>query len=164
MEIEIIQAGLEDLFLLMEWRMRVLREVFSIPESTDTISLEQANRQYYEQHLREGGHIACFARNKETRELIGCGGVCLYQEMPSPNNLRGMCAYLMNIYTRSELRGQGIGREIVSWLIHQAEQKGITKIYLETSTSGRSLYQEMGFSEMCGYMQYKAPTNDTLNM
>lgn len=153
MEIEIVKAGLEDLSLLMEWRMRVLREVFSIPEGTDTALLEQANRQYYERHLLSGGHIACFAKNEETGELIGCGGICLYQEMPSPDNPNGMCAYLMNIYTCPEFRRHGVGREIVDWLIHQAEQKSIKKIYLETSASGRPLYQELGFSDMCGYMR-----------
>ncbi|MDE7310932.1 MAG: GNAT family N-acetyltransferase [Eubacterium sp.] len=52
-------------------------------------------------------------------------------------------------------RGHGIGREIVSWLIGQAKQEGISKIYLEASECGRSLYQEMGFTDMCGYMKLK---------
>jgi len=155
MKTEILRAGLEDLSLLMEWRMRVLREVFSIPEGADTILLENANRQYYERHLRDDGYIACFAKNKDTGNVIGCGGVCLYQEMPSPDNPKGFCAYLMNIYTYPVFRGQGVGREIISWLVQQAEQRGVTKIYLETSTSGRSLYQEMGFVDMHGYMQYR---------
>lgn len=164
MEIEIIQANLDDLYLLMEWRIRVLREVFSIPEDTDAAPLEQANRQYYERHLQEKSHMACFAKDIETGEIIGCGGMCLYQEMPSPDNPRGGCAYLMNIYTCPEFRGQGVGRKIVGWLIQQAEKKGITKIYLETSVSGRSLYQEMGFSDMHSYMQYNALANTDLNM
>ena len=73
--------------------------------------------------------------------------------MPSPDNPSGGCAYLMNIYTRPELRGHGAGRGIVEWLIAQARQRGITKIFLETSVSGRPLYEEMGFSTMNGYMQ-----------
>lgn len=139
--------------------MRVLLEVFSISEEADMIWLENANHQYYERYLREDGHIACFAKNKDTGEVIGCGGVCLYQEMPSPDNPKGLCAYLMNIYTTPAFRGQGVGREIVNWLIQQAEQRGITKIYLETSTSGRSLYQKMGFTDMHGYMQHTNPLN-----
>lgn len=164
MTVEIIRAGIEELPLLMEWRMRVLREVFSIPEGTDTTSLEQENCQYYERHLREDSHIACFAKNTETGEIVGCGGVCLYQEMPSPDNPSGGCAYLMNIYTCPEFRRQGVGGDIVKWLIFQAEQGGAAKIYLETSVSGRPLYQEMGFSDMCGYMQYKVPSDDAFNM
>lgn len=155
MEVEILKADLSDLSLLMKWRMRVLREVFSIPEDADTSKLERENCQYYEQQLQEDRHIACFASDRETGEIIGCGGMCIYQEMPSPDNPTGNCAYLMNIYTCPAFRRQGTGRAIVSWLVRQAEQRGITKIYLETSESGRSLYQEMGFSDMQGYMQYK---------
>ena len=152
MDVEIRRATLADLELLMEWRMTVLHEVFSVPLSDPMPELEQKNRRYYQTALPTEGHIACFAY--VDNEIAGCGGVCLYQEMPSPDNPSGGCAYLMNIYTRPEFRGQGAGKKIVSWLIDQATQRGITKIYLETSITGRSLYQEMGFTDMCGYMRF----------
>ena len=152
MDIEIRKAALADLELLTEWRMTVLREVFSVPLSDPMPELEQKNRRYYQTALQTEGHIACFAY--VGNEIIGCGGVCLYQEMPSPDNPGGGCAYLMNIYTRPEFRGRGAGKKIVNWLIGQAAQRGITKIYLETSVSGRPLYQKMGFTEMRGYMRF----------
>ena len=61
----------------------------------------------------------------------------------------------MNIYTRAEFRKQGIGGKIVSWLIKKAKNKGITKIYLETSENGRSMYEKLGFLPMVGYMILK---------
>ncbi len=153
MEIEIIKADLRDLPILMEWRIRVLREVFSFPEDMDTTSLEQANRQYYKQHLRDGSHMACFARKTGTGVIVGCGGICYQEEMPSPDNSSGSCGYLMNIYTLPEYRKLGVGREIVKFLIWDAKRRGVEKIYLESSDSGRQLYQELGFSEMKGYMK-----------
>ena len=152
MDIEVRRASLADLDLLMEWRMTVLHEVFSVPLSDPMAELERENRCYYQAALPAEGHIACFAC--AGNEIIGCGGVCLYQEMPSPDNPGGGCAYLMNIYTRPEFRGQGAGKKIVSWLISQAAQRSITKIYLETSIGGRSLYQEMGFTDMRDYMRF----------
>lgn len=153
MRVEIIKASLADLPLLMEWRMRVLREVFSIPEDADTTLLEQANRQYYEYHLREDSHTACFAREGGTGMIIGCGGICYQAEMPSPDNGSGSCGYLMNIYTLPGYRKSGVGREIVKYLIQDAKGRGVEKIYLESSDSGRQLYQELGFTEMQGYMK-----------
>ena len=152
MDVEIRRASLTDLELLMEWRMTVLHEVFSVPHSDSMPELEQNNRRYYQTALQTEGHIACFAY--VGREIAGCGGVCLYQEMPSPDNPSGDCAYLMNIYTRPEFRGRGAGKKIVNWLIDQAVQRRITKIYLETSVSGRTLYQAMGFTDMRGYMRF----------
>lgn len=152
--IEIRRAGVADLDLLMEWRMMVLREVFCIPENgqIDRMDrLERANRAYYEAALPGDGHVACFAYDGE--EIVGCGGICIYQEMPSPDNPTGMCAYLMNIYTRPTSRGRGIGEAVVRWLVGQAKQRGITKVYLETSGAGRKLYEKVGFSDMEDMMQ-----------
>lgn len=145
-DITIRQATLADLDTLLAWRMEVLRCVFSLPADADTTALRQANEAYYRQQLPQGGHIACFAISNG--EAIGCGGLCLYDEMPSPDNPTGCCAYLMNIYVRQEYRGHGIAKRIVRWLIGQALQRGITKIYLETSEAGRLLYEVLGFSDM----------------
>ena len=153
MDIKIRKAKLSDLELLMEWRMTVLLEVFSIPADDPMMELEQENRRYYQRTLPTWNHIACFAYAGQ--EVVGCGSVCIYPEMPSPDNPSGQCAYLMNIFTLPDFRGQGIGKEIVRWLIEQAERRGITKIYLETSESGRPLYTQLGFSDMSGYMYRK---------
>ena len=139
MEIQIRQATIQDLNVLMQWRMEVLHEVFSIPCLL------------YTSPSPRDGHIACFAYVGE--EIVGCGGICLYHEMPSPDNLNGKCAYLMNIYTRPQFRGHGIGNRIVRWLVEQARQRHISKIYLETSDKGRPLYQTIGFADMKDMMK-----------
>ena len=151
MEIRIRQATINALELLMQWRMEVLHEVFGIPSNQPMTELKKENGRYYQKELSEGGHIACFAYMGE--KIVGCGGMCLYQEMPSPDNPNGKCAYRMNIYARPQFRRHGIGNTVVRWLIRQAQRRGITKIYLETSEDGRPLYQEIGFTDMSGYMK-----------
>lgn len=145
-EIAIQQASIQELDILVEWRMKVMKEVFPLFSKTDIPTLVQANRRYYQDALLRGGHIACLARYKDN--IAGCGGVCLYNEMPSPDNPSGQCAYLMNIYVHPEYRHLHIGRSIVRWLIGQAREKGITKIFLETTANGRNMYQAAGFSKM----------------
>lgn len=152
MNIEIRKAVPEDIDLLMDWRVRVLREVFSVSDATSIIKLERENRRYYQTALKNDTHIACFVCTGNN--VIGCGGICLYQEMPSPENLTGHCAYLMNIYTIPAQRGQGIGRVIVQWLVEQALQRNISKIYLESSEAGRHLYSKMGFVPMQDMMKW----------
>lgn len=146
LETIINKATLQELDTLMQWRMEVLHHVFAIPEDADMASLEIANRKYYEKQLPIGGHIACLVR--QCGEIVGCGGICIYNEMPSPDNPSGQCAYLMNIYCREAYRHQKVGRKIVSRLIEQADRLGITKIYLETSKDGKRLYTSMNFEDM----------------
>lgn len=154
--IEVRRVGVGDIDLLMEWRMEVLHEVFSIPDGMPTGDLEESNRRYYADQLADGGHVACLAYLDG--EAVGCGGMCIQREMPSPDNPGGMCAYLMNIYARPENRRHGVGEAVVRWLVDTAEDMGIGKIYLETSVAGRPLYETMGFTDMPDMM--RVPRND----
>ena len=144
-EVNIEQAFLRDLDLLMHWRMIVLKEVFSLGELDDLHGLYLQNKLYYEKTLSDNTHIACFA--KKEGKIVGCGGICLYSEMPSPDNLNGKCGYLMNIYVRPDMRRQKIGEAIVHFLIEQARLREVKKITLESSEMGRKLYQTIGFIE-----------------
>ena len=73
--------------------------------------------------------------------------------MPSPDNEDGTCGYLMNIYALPEYRGHGVGRKIVEYLLAEAKERGTQKIYLESSDMAMSLYQEIGFTPLEGYMK-----------
>ena len=151
MDIMIRQASVNDIDMLLEWRMEVLRHVFGTQNNDDVQNLYSANMEYYKEAIPRGDHVAVFAEIEGI--TAGCGGLCLYRELPSPDNPTGQCAYLMNIYTRQEYRKQGIGKSVVEWLVSYAKKQGITKIYLETSECGRSLYESLGFSDMRDYMK-----------
>lgn len=158
MKITVEAAGLTELNTLLQWRETVLREVFSVPDEDDMTTLMEENRQYYTHALECGTLNTCFAY--VDGEIAGCGGVCFSLEMPSPDNPNGKCAYLMNVYAVPEYRGNGVGRAVVRWLVDEAEKKGASKIYLETSECAHSLYQSMGFEELNGYMKYNKETNE----
>lgn len=134
---------------LMHWRAEVIENVFGVVPSR---RLLVTNRRYYRQHIPDGTHIAVVADVDGTD--AGCGAICLSDELPSPENPSGRCAYLMNIYVRGEFRGQGVGHAIVRWLVEKARQLGCDKIYLETTDCARPLYKSIGFSELPGIMIY----------
>lgn len=135
---------------LMMWRQEVIRNVFGIEPSARLLVV---NRQYYRKHIADRSHIALVASSDG--KDIGCGAVCLTDELPSPDNPSGHCAYLMNIYVRQPYRNHGVAHTIVKELIAIARRKGCGKIYLETTDEGRTLYQSLGFTEMEGMMKLK---------
>lgn len=134
---------------LMHWRKEVIENVFGM---TPSKRLLVANRRYYRQHIADGTHIAVVAEMDGTD--VGCGAMCLSEELPSPDNPSGKCAYLMNIYVREEYRGHGTGHSIVRWLVDKARESGCDKIYLETTEGARPLYKSIGFKELNGFMKY----------
>lgn len=140
---------LTDIDRLVEWRREVVGEVFGAVPSAELLS---ANRRYYGRHIPDGSHLAVVARNEGVD--TGCGAICLSDELPSPDNPSGRCAYLMNIYVRPAYRSQGIGHAIVRHLVETARRKDCDKIYLETTTGARSLYHSIGFKELSGILRY----------
>ncbi len=138
----------------MRWRAEVIENVFRQKADKDLLS---ANRQYYEKHIADRSHIAFVA--ERDGEECGCGAVCFTEELPSPDNSSGRCAYLMNIYVRIGFRNQGIAHKIVSRLIDEAKRRDCGKIYLETTEEGRAVYQSLGFRDLPDIMKYQ---NNTL--
>lgn len=136
---------------LMHWRAEVIRNVFGTEPHP---RLLVANRQYYRTHIADGSHIAFLA--EADGEDCGCGAVCFTDELPSPDNPSGRCAYLMNIYVRKPFRRRGIAHAIVRRLVDEALGRGCGKIYLETTPDAHSLYLSAGFSNMPGLMHYVA--------
>ena len=120
--------------------VEVVGEVFGAVPSAELLS---ANRRYYERHIPDGSHLAVVARKDGTD--TGCGAICLSDELPSPDNPSGRCAYLMNIYVRPAYRSQGIGHAIVRRLVEIARRKGCDKIYLEILLSAKLYISESNF-------------------
>lgn len=134
---------------LMHWRDEVIENVFGVKPTKQLLA---ANRRYYIKHVADGSHIAIVAEADGAD--AGCGAICLTEELPSPDNPSGRCAYLMNIYVRRECRNHGIGHAIVRWLIEKAKTLGCDKIYLETTMEAKPLYKEIGFIDLPGIMKY----------
>lgn len=138
--------------VLMDWRREVIMAVFGVEPGRE---LMEANRRYYERHLAEGTHLAFIA--SEDGADCGCGAVCVTEEMPSPDNLTGRCAYLMNIYVRGPFRNNGVAHAIVRRLIEEARRLDCDKISLETTPDGRPVYLSLGFRDMPDQMKYSEP-------
>lgn len=153
MNVVIRKADIDELDVLVRWRMRALHEVFPTDANEDRSVIRKNNEEYYKKHVPAGTYTACFAQESTSGNIVGCGGVCYHEEMPSPDNVSGTNGYLMNIYTIPEIRGQGVGRSIVEFLIDDARSKGVEKIYLESSHVAKRLYGKIGFVDMIDYMK-----------
>ena len=138
----------------MRWRIEVIRNVFGVEAHP---RLLVANRQYYRKHIADDSHLAFVA--EYDGEECGCGGVCLTDELPSPDNPSGRCAYLMNIYVRETFRNRGIAHIIVTHLIEEAKRRGCGKIYLESTADGKPVYTSLGFKDMPDMMKYYDTNN-----
>jgi putative acetyltransferase len=85
---------------------------------------------------------------KEGR-IVGCCGVA-----PLINEAETYCE-LQKMYFLSEIRGLGIGRQIIEKCIESAKEFGFEQCYLETMPfmlEAQKLYKKVGFKNICAPM------------
>lgn len=151
MELTYKKAGIEDLDTLVKTRIEVLRAANGLTDETDMSLVERQSREYYEDSLQTGDHIAYLVFDGE--EFVGAGGVSFFRVMPTYHNPTGRKAYIMNMYTRPDYRRRGIACHTLELLVGEARKKGVEHISLEATEMGRPLYEHFGFVMMNDEME-----------
>lgn len=88
------RATVEDINILVETRIEVLRAANKLCSDTDMSEVKRQSYSYYQKALCDGSHIAYLIFNDSC--CIGAGGVSFFQVMPTYHNPSGNKAYIMN--------------------------------------------------------------------
>ena len=115
-------------------------------DDEDMSVVEEESYAYYRRALETGEHIAYLVY--DNGKFIGAGGVSFYQVMPTYHNPTGKKAYIMNMYTASAYRRQGIAFHTLDLLVKVIRKQGVSQITLEATEMGRPLYEKYGFVKM----------------
>ncbi|AZU62281.1 GNAT family N-acetyltransferase [Neobacillus mesonae] len=100
---------------------------------------------FFQNKLSDGSLIQWLVEDQD--EIIACGAVIFYDFPPSYTNKSGKKAYISNMYTKENYRGQGIATKLLSKVVNEAKNARITKIWLGASKMGRPVYKKFGFKE-----------------
>jgi len=149
--INYIVASKDDMELLMQSRLEMLREVNKLSCDFEfSKELIDNNRAYFN------------CENQTTvlavdEGVIGCATICYIEVMPTFSHPTGKRAHFMNVYTKSEYRRQGIAFHMLNLLIKEAKEKGVTEISLDATELGKPLYKKCNFveSEECMVLDLK---------
>ena len=131
---------------LVRTRIIVLRAANKLSDDEDMSVVEEESYAYYRRALESGEHIAYLVY--DNGKFIGAGGLSFYQVMPTYHNPTGKKAYIMNMYTASEYRRQGIAFHTLDLLVKDARKQGISQITLEDRKSTRLNSSHMPKSRM----------------
>ena len=102
---------------------------------------QAASRAYF----LKGDHSTILALDGE--QVVGCATMCYMEMMPTFSHPTGKRAHLMNVWTDPVRRREGIASRMVSMLIDEARNRGVTEISLDATESGRMLYRKLGFRD-----------------
>lgn len=137
------RAKLEDIEILVDYRVRLLDEVFNRQEDEETENLKKELREYFSKSIHSRDLIIWLAEYKG--KVIGTSGMVVWQTPPWYECKSGRLGYILNVYTIPEARGKGICTRLLSELIKEAELLGLTYLHVHTSNDGINIYRKEGF-------------------
>lgn len=133
-------ATKEDIDDLMCIRLEMLKVVNQLSEKDNFLEeLVENSRDYF----LNGSQTTVLAY--DNGKQIGCASISYIRVMPTFSHPTGMRAHLMNVYTRKEYRRRGIARQMVSMLMEESWERGVSEISLDTTAKGRKFYESLGF-------------------
>lgn len=151
--IQFRRATVRDIEILAQLRIDFMREVNGSVNYEDELKYEillKANIDYFKENISNDQFIAWIALSNE--EVVATSGLVFYNRPPSFKNLSGKVAYVMNIYTLSKYRKQGLADELLNRTITEAIGLGYETITLNATEMGRTLYLKHGFRDVEGEM------------
>ena len=151
MKLNYKKAVLEDIEILTETRITVLRAANQLSDDVEMSNVKEQSYLYYQKALSEDSHVAYLVF--DDNEFVGAGGISFFHVMPTFHNPTGKKAYIMNMYTKPEYRRKGIAYKTLDLLVAEAKQRGIDAVSLEATDMGKPLYKKYGFVKMNAEME-----------
>src|SRR5262249_9688942 len=103
-------------------------------------------REWVKERLTSGEYVGWFVVN-EAQEAVAGAGMWVQQLMPNPFEASGYRGHVVNVYTETGYRHQGLARQLMVTLLDWAKAHGITSMTLNASVYGRPLYESLGFEQ-----------------
>ena len=140
------RANINDIEILVDYRIQFLNELYNHPENGETEILRNTLRQYFSEAIPSKNFIAWLA--EYDGKIIGTSGMVVWRIPARYGGLEyGRLGYILNLYTIPEARRKGICTRLLNELIKEAKSLGLKYLHLHASQEGISIYRKAGFVE-----------------
>ena len=135
----------EDLDVLVEHRGAMFRDMGYSDEAAVT-SMASKFRPWLLEHLKRGDYLAWLVSAPDGSIAAGTG----LWLMDWPPHMIGQGARrgnILNVYTHANFRRRGLARELITVALSWCRENGVDTIILHASSSGRAIYEALGFKQ-----------------
>lgn len=78
-------------------------------------------------------------------QVVAGAGLTLLEWGPTRGDPQPWRGRIVNVWTHPDFRRRGLARELVTRCVEAARERGVTRLSLGTTESGRALYRALGF-------------------
>ena len=86
------------------------------------------------------------ARNHE--DIVSCAFLLIVEKPMSPSFITGKTGTVLNVYTKPEHRHKGYAKQLMTMMLEDAAQLGVSIIDLKATKDGYPLYKSVGFEDV----------------
>ncbi|HLO11823.1 MAG TPA: GNAT family N-acetyltransferase [Pseudoneobacillus sp.] len=146
-----IKVSLEHIDKIISLRLALLKELGELNSPQEEQLLATSTRGYLQIALLNNEFISYMA---ETNGIpVSISGMVIFKRPPYLENLQGIEAYILNMYTVPEYRGKGFAKKLLENCIDESKKSGVKRIWLHASEDGEHLYKRMGFTNKDSEME-----------
>jgi ribosomal protein S18 acetylase RimI-like enzyme len=140
------RVTIDDVPVLVDYRISFLNELFNHPENDETAVVRKSLLEYFTKAIPSKDFIGWVA--EQDGKIIATAGMVVWQKPAIYGGIEsGKLGYLLNFYTLPEARRKGIGARLLSELIKEAKSLGLKYLHLHASKDGIGIYRKAGFTE-----------------
>jgi len=124
------------------------RQMFNDMGNHDEVVLSQlvsTSREFLQHCLADHTYRGWFAVATDSQVVAGVGLWIMPWPARPDDPKQSNRAYLLNVYTAPDFRGQGLSRQLTRKSIEWCRQQGFATLWLHASNLGRPLYESLGF-------------------
>lgn len=142
---DVLIARTNDVELLMKVRLDFCLELH--PELSHAMKndLETNLREYFRLALQENRYIGYTGY---LNGVLCCGAaVLMYSLPPYSTPLPRKCGHILNFFVYPQFRKQGIGDQLIQFIIDDTVKDGFSRLVLNATEAGERVYRKRGFIE-----------------
>lgn len=142
------RAGIGDIDVLLRHRVRMFQDMGRVSPDADLTSFESEYREWLLKLLPTESYVSwvCEVEVDGARPaVVAGGGATIIAWPPGPFYRGSQLAFVYNVYTEPEHRGQGLARRIMDAVHDFCRSRGIESAALNASQFGQPLYESMGY-------------------
>lgn len=145
-------ATLDDVDTLVGHRIAMFTDMHV---RMDHAALDSAFRKWLATTMPEGSYRAWLVED-EADAVVGGGGITIMPWPPGPQYMNDRLAFVFNMFTEPAHRRRGIARLVMDAIHDWCRRDGVYSVALNTSVSGRPLYEAMGYQVTPSPMMFYA--------
>lgn len=146
-----IKVTHEHIEQVIRLRLKLLNELGELKSLEEEKLIETSTREYLNTALSKNEFISFMGESNGVP--VSISGMVLFKRPPYLENLQGIEAYILNMYTVNEFRGNGLARRLLEKCIDECKKNGVKRVWLHASEDGRPLYKKMGFTKKDSEME-----------